>query len=363
MSISYLRNSPAARALHRYLKRALGVFRWGATTARILLPAFGEKKRRLLVVYDLSSQPFSVGDTLVFQEASLVLRELHGLDVVDFAIVYDPRNPVISDQAFARIDADSFLFHLSSVIPAAQVNPHLGSLLLLDSHEFLESLIADNAITYQVWPPFGLYAGREYLFYHCFNELFYSYFMEHGALPKLTSRPAARLWAEQFIKQHVQSSFTASVQLRRNPNNPVRDSKHDSWLPFFRYCADRYPIKFIVICSASEVDARFRGLPNVVLAKDYLTNLEQDLALIEAASLHMGAASGPSAIAQFNRKPYCIFSWKINPALFRGITRDGRRHHFYFSTDLQSWITEEETTESLITEFEHIWSHLNMKSL
>jgi hypothetical protein len=78
----------------------------------------------------------------------------------------------MSYPVFSHIDAGSFLFHLSSILPAAQVNPRLGSVFVLDSRRFLESLIAGNAGDYQVWPSMGLYAGREYLLYHCFNDLF-----------------------------------------------------------------------------------------------------------------------------------------------------------------------------------------------
>ena len=47
-------------------------------------------KRRLLSIYDLNNQPYSVGDVLLFQEASLVLRKKYGLYQIDFAFVYDP---------------------------------------------------------------------------------------------------------------------------------------------------------------------------------------------------------------------------------------------------------------------------------
>jgi hypothetical protein len=350
----YLRNQPAVRALQRYAKRALGVFRWSMAGARAT--AGQGTGKRLLVVYDLASQPFSVGDILVFQEASLVLCERHGLQTVDFAVVYDPEKPVMSYPVFSHIDAGSFLFHLSSILPAAQVNPRLGSVLVLDSRRFLESLIAGNGGDYRVWPSMGLYAGREYLLYHCFNELFHDFYRERGALPNLASRPAARRWAESFIAKHAGSQAAVSVQLRRNPVNPERNSDYDSWLAFFAHCAGRYPVKFIVICSASELDPRLDRAPNVVVAKHHHTTLEQDLALIEAAAIHMGAASGPGTIAQFNRKPYCIFAWKINPALFRGVTRNGHRYRFSFATDLQSWLVDRETPESLVAEFERMWA-------
>ena len=139
------------------------MLRWGGAAvsgaAGIPLPA-----RRLLIIYDFSSQPFSIGDILIFQEASLVLRERHGLGKVDFALVYDPQSPVVPDPAFKNVDTESFLFHLSSVLPAAQVNPHLGSVFLLDSHRQLERHVANNAEEYIVWPSRNQYASREYLF-------------------------------------------------------------------------------------------------------------------------------------------------------------------------------------------------------
>src|SRR5882762_3010025 len=49
--------------------------------------------RRVLLIYDTCSQPFNIGDILIMQEGSLVLRARHGIDLVDFAIVYDPKYP------------------------------------------------------------------------------------------------------------------------------------------------------------------------------------------------------------------------------------------------------------------------------
>lgn len=295
---------------------------------------------------------------LIFQEAALVLREMHGINVVDFALVYEPSNPVVADPAFSHINADNFSLHLSTVLPTVQFNRYLGSLLIFDSHGFLDSFIADNARVYHTWPPRILYAGREYLFYYCLNTLFYGFFEERGYLPALIPREVVRTWARGFIREHAGSLSAATVQLRKNSKTPERNSKYDCWLEFFRYCAEKRPIKFFVICAPSEIDPRLRQLPNVVVAKDHFTTLEQDLALIETADFHMGTASGPSTIAQFNRKPYCVFSWKINPELFRGVTRHNHRHRFYFSTEFQNWISDEETTESLISEFEYLLAGL-----
>jgi hypothetical protein len=335
-------------------RRALGIARWASTAAGILAQD-KTSSRRLLIVYDLSAQPFSVGDILIFQEASLVLRERFRLHLIDFAIVFDPRQPVVADPAFRSIDAESFLFHLSYVLPAAQFNAHVGSLFLFDSHRQLESFIAESGERYRTWPDLGLYASREYLFYRCFNELFHEHYTQHGALPPLQPRPAAAAWARRFLEEHAPGRVAVTVQLRRNPANPPRDSRYDEWIAFLEYCASRYPVTFFVICAHAEIDPRLRGTPNVVVVKDYATGLEQDLALIAAAHFHMGAASGPGTIAQFNVKPYCIFGWKVRLDLLEHVVQEDHRHRFLFSGPLQNWIMQEESCALLVSEFERLW--------
>jgi hypothetical protein len=315
---------------------------------------------RLLLIYDFSSQPFSVGDILVFQEASLVMRQLHGLGLVDIALVYDPARPVVNHSAFAHIRPENFLFHLSSILPAAQVNPYLGSLLLFDSHRRLESYVADNIEDYYVWPSLGDYASRDYLFYFCFKRLFADFHIRHGALPKLHSRPAVSAWASQFLREHVAGDIPVSVQLRRNQANSARNSDYDEWSRFFRHCHSRYPVKFIVICAPSEIDPAMRELPNVVLAKDLHTSLEQDLGLIEVSRMHMGASSGPGTMAIFNDKPYCMFGFDIGPLLKDVITQEEQRMRFFFSGREQYWLPQTETLELLIQEFEYLWRSLKI---
>jgi hypothetical protein len=339
------------------------MMQWEISAFPALMGVRHPANQRLLLIYDFASQPFSVGDILIFQEASLVLREMHGLGKIDFAAVYEPAKPVVADPAFSWIDPDSFLFHLSSFLPAAQVNPHLGSLFLFDSHRQLESYIADNISDYHVWPTLPRYALREYLYYYCFNELFYSYYQQHGALPSLASRPAALAWAKHFIKEHAPSATPVTVQLRHNKVNPARNSNYDAWMAFFEHCADRYPVKFIVICAHSEVDPRLRQMKNVMVAKDYCTSVEQDLALIEAARIHMGVSSGPAAMVLFSGKPYCIFNWEANLSSIKGFVQDGHRYRYYFSTPYQNCIFGTETPDLLIAEFKRLWSTVEQPSL
>ena len=349
-----VRFNPLRRAW-RSIRRVARLLRWGGT-ALSCAAGIQRSARRLLIIYDFSSQPFSIGDILIFQEASLVLRERHGLGKVDFALVYDPASPVVPDPAFRNVDTESFLVHLSSALPAAQVNPHLGSVFLFDSHRQLERHIVDNHDKYFVWPRLGQYASREYLFYHCFDDMFREHFEQHGFLPVLGSRPAASAWAREFLAKYVGSAVPVTIQLRRNLANPARNSDIAVWIAFFQYCVSEYDAKFIIICGRNEIDERLHGLSNVIVAKDHGTGIEQDLALIEAAALHMGMASGPGTMAHFGRKPYCMFKWDLKLGSLTNIIREDYRYRFQFSTSLQNWIFENETEDLLKVEFQRIWN-------
>lgn len=349
-------SSGLIKAIKKNLRRSFGLLRWLFASVNPVIAAGNESQKRLLMIYDYSSQPFSIGDVLIFQEISLVLRDDLGLGKVDFALVYDPARPVVPDPAFGHLDAKSFLFHLSAVLPAAQVNPYLGSLMLFDSHAHLESHVSANISRYHVWPGPAQYAAREYLYYECFNKFLPAYFGRHGRVPKLESRPAAVKWAAAFFERHLNNHVPVTVQLRRNPQNPARDSNYDAWLEFFGRCMHAYPAKFILICAHSEIDARFRSMVNVIIAKDLGTSVEQDLALIEGAAIHLGASSGPGTIAQFNDKPYCIFNSVMPDKFVTGFTVEGNRGRFAFSTQFQYWITDRENADLLEVEFERLWN-------
>ena len=78
---------PMLRPIRRLVRFLGWIF---PSLGRLLVPT-PASERRLLLVYDTYSQPFNIGDVLLMQEGALVLREKHGIDLVDFAIVYDPK--------------------------------------------------------------------------------------------------------------------------------------------------------------------------------------------------------------------------------------------------------------------------------
>jgi hypothetical protein len=351
-----IKGNPLIREIGRRVKTGAALLRWNLRSfSRLAGPGGLSGERRLLMVYDFSTQPFSIGDILVIQEASLVLRLAMGLDRVDFALVYNPASPVVPDPTLAHYDPESFLWHLPNVLQAAQVNPHLGSVFLYDSHRRLEEFAAGHLHLYEIWPPLSQYAYGEYLYYRVFNEVLFEHYERERTLPRLESRGPARAWATGFLQRHVGSDIPVTVQLRKNPYNAARDMDNDSWQAFFQFCQGRYPAKFLVICARDEVDARFRRCPNVVIAKDHCTSVEQDLALVDAAAIHMGATSGPGVMAIFSAKPYCLFKSDLRVDRYKGITQDGSRHALFFAAPAQSFLFGPETPDLIAGEFARMW--------
>jgi len=319
-----------------------------------------EPYRRLLVVYDLSSQPFSIGDILIIQEASLILRERRQLDVVDFAIVFNHQNPAEASPTFHNVTKTNAMYHLASILPVAQVNPHLGSLLLFNDHEQLHRFIADNADFYEVWPSAWRYAGRDYLYYSVLNDLIYGYFMERESIPSLPCRPHLVGDAQAFYTHHVWPDIPVTVQVRNNPHIDLhRNMDIETWIDFLNDCNGRYPVKFIIVCSLSEVDDRLRQCANVIIAKDFHTSVEQDLALIHEAAIHMGSSSGMGTMAIFNKNPYFLLKAGLFPNRYKGMIREDPFLRFCFASPFQRFTLHEETSELLINEFSRMWSTID----
>lgn len=341
--------------MNLYIRRIISVIYW------LLIPAKfdGSVNRRLLLVYDFTNQPFSIGDILIAQEAGLVLKSKYNLEIVDFAIFIDSRSPKHADSAFSNINSNNIFSCLSEVIQAMQVNQYLGSILLFSNRKQLEDYIQLNMKEYVIWPSLVQYLSREYLYYTLFNDLLFQYYKEKKSIPHLHCRKPVQKWAEDFINKHAGTNKAITIQLRKNYKTPDRNTDDRSWSKLFEYCQDNnYPVLFIIICARNEINDDIRKHRNIVIAKDYCTSLEQDLALVEKAHIHMGASSGPSTMAFFSDKPYCIFKWDGIDYLYKELKSSNNKYYFNFSFDTQRLIKEKETPNLLISEFKDLWNYI-----
>jgi len=326
--------------------------------------SYAKNKKRILIIYDTSCQPFSVGDILLFQEASLALRKECKVDFIDFAIICNHKKPTSSDPAFKSITKDNSTYHLASILPIVQVNPYLGSLFIFDSFALIESFVADNIDKYYIWPSAWKLATKEYMYFTIFNDVLFRYYKKHNSVPELSCRPFLIEWTKTFYKEHVFPNIPITVNIRNNQEFHIhRNLRIDRWIKFFKYCEKRYPAKFIVICALKEVDERLRECRNVIIAKDHNTGIEQDLALIHTSAIHMGADSGPVIMAMFSKKPYVVFNTVVGPHYFarpKLLLKLENGFKFWFASPMQKYLKGIETTNLLITEFENMWKSLDM---
>lgn len=277
----------------------------------------------LLLVYDFSTQPFSVGDILAYQEMSLCLCKENGITEIDFVFTYDPRHPVQRTSAFRHINPDNFDQYLPKLLPVAHVNPLVRS---VEVRTHTQGLPKSD----MVWP----LRSKGYLFYEIM-EYVLRHFKMFGEIPKLSCKP-------EPLKKAALGDFV-SVQLRRNPYNGRRDSSYFAWRQLFR---DRPEIKFIVVCEQHEIDDSMR-LPNVTFSKDLGFDVVDDLAVVQSSKVHMGAASGPSMMATFSDKPYFLYNSQRGQDGAAGFKYEGTKGRYVYSKPNQ-WVRVDKETPDLL---------------
>ena len=339
--------------------RILGVLAWPFPAVAALLRWSCSSEKRILAVWDTAAQPYSLGDMLVFQEATLLLRRIHGVEKVDLCILSDEHDYKVGGREFDEISSGTRLRYILALLRVVQVNPHLGSLIVLDSRRQFEAFIGDNCDKYYLWPPVGAYVAREYLYYRIF-EMLARYYRKTGEIPRLAAGLAARQRAREFIVANALPYVPVVVQLRQNPGIDVsRNSDLVSWVALFDYCREKYPVKFMVISAQEELDRGVIERPNVILTKSFATTVEEDLALIEASAFFMSVSSGLCAMAIFSRVPYAVVKFVMgphHPDLFPAIVSDERGLHFIWATPEQRLVVEPDSVAVLIREFERLYA-------
>jgi hypothetical protein len=188
------------------------------------------------------------------------------------------------------------------------------------------------------------------------------YASRHGRLPALRPPEAMRRWAERLLHDEVAPRLPIAIGIRRNPaHDPERSSTVDSWIRMIEQARDRLPVVFVVVCAASEVDPRLRELPNVLVAKDRATSLDQDMALVASSAAFMGVSSGLKDVAVFGTRPYAILRFpdhdlarRIPDAVRLG---DGVLRHG-FAGEAQRLVARPDTPTNLEAELERLLAAL-----
>lgn len=356
-------------SIRQPLRRLQWFLTWVIPRVWSLVEPRKARKRRVLVVYDTTTQPFSVGDILYSHEAALVLCERHGTEMADFAILYDPQEPTATNRTFATVvTRENVMYHLASLLPLMQVNQRLGSFFVFNSRDQITRWMADSADEYHVWPSGTQLGARINLCSIVLNDLLVDHHRLHGCIPHLSCGAYLKKWAAQFYRERAGTEVAVTVNLRNNPGwHLYRNSRMESWLRLFKHCESRYPVRFFILCARAEIDQRLRQCANVTYAKDHHTTVEQDMALINMSAMHMGGDSGPVTMAILGSAPYLwIDSGHITESDFyqhdHMIERiDERTRRLWFARPDQRIVLGPEDADVLIREFEGLFLAVNVE--
>lgn len=329
-----------------------------------LFPAFSfffrdnlSGKKRILGIWNFATTPPTIGVFIEFQMRLLCMAHVHDADKIDFAFIYDPAKPVVSDK-YKWVNFRNFHYHFIEMYPMLNINPRLGSVFIFDSHNEFESFLVQNSGRYITHPNFFAYVnGSDSRPNFNFIRDFY---LKKGFLPKFEFRQATLNWGRAFVKKYLSGKFMVTVGIRFNfAYTPQRNSNLKAWQDLFEHCFQKYPdVVFVVLARRNEwreITERIKLPPNVIFSKDYNTNIEQDLVLIELSLFYMATIFGPASfpfltqyipfvMLQFtNPEPVFDFSWLKKGDSFPW--QDGR---------LQRLVWEPEDNHVLIREFERL---------
>jgi hypothetical protein len=315
--------------------------------------------RRLLTIIDYSVQPYNIGDFLLYLMGTLVAAEAAGAEKVDLCILSDSSRPHPEPIMRARINAKNHYAHLMSFLPLVELHPRFGSLFVFDSTAAITDFLNKSA-DYQLWPSAADVSARKYMYYDTL-KLINAHHQRNGEIPRFQYLPALQDWTQTFFRIHAPQAVPVTINLRNNPHfHGHRNYVPEAWQEFFERCEGTRPVKFIITCAASEVDAGLRGFPNVVFAKDHQSTLLQDLALINFSAFHLGSPSGPAILPVFGTRPYHIVNCDATPHLvhYGGAMElnDAGELRFTFASPLQTFGVVPETADSLWQQFEKIWN-------
>lgn len=336
----------------RFIHLMKGKVNWLFPTINFLLKNHNKIDKRLLLIWDLSVSPYAIGELLFFHEMAQILRLKYNVNKIDFCFVCNPKNPTGD---YPGITSENFYTKLPTLVSTVYINPHIGNFFIFDSNKDLEKFVCDNIEKYYVWPDFKKYIAKHYPDRDNFDFI-QKFYIDNGFIPKLDFRKYSLKWAHSFYKQNIFPKFPVVIQIRNNQLiNPHRNAKLDEWLKFFKKANKKFKeVKFILIGSKKEIDKRFKKLPNVVVAKDYETTIEQDLILSATSLMFLGSISGPNAVVLFSKKPY----------LFFGQTKMGNEtipygKNYAFATENQITNWQPETEKQIMEQFSEIYAKID----
>jgi hypothetical protein len=263
---------------------------------------------RIIGIMDYKRQDTALGDTTIFFEQLLILKEKYDADFIDICVVDD------SDMSENPDSKKNWALQIFPLIPSLnQVYEfnHRNDYNRFRLNNFHKNVHYPNR------------SGQ----LQCDTRPIYNYYNNKGSLPKMSADKSSIDWAKLVIKEHVGSKKLIVVHIRntmslKNPQDfsnmvkgktgaALRNSNLPEWQRFFEKL-DRDKYQVICICSKDEIIPLWRENNLVLFSKDLGANIMKEFALIQCSYLSLFPGSGMFQFGLFSDTPSIVYNMAVN---------------------------------------------------
>ena len=311
---------------------------------------------------DFSASFYALGDILTWIIRVCCEALNSGKKVMDVVVLTDPE--MLGNAAQPFVDRNAYMRLYLDLVMAFYTNPMLrGFNHLRDRAEFERLMDEAKENNQAMFPGHAKYAEglSTRIAAYSGHTVINRFCREHGYVPKLTTPPGYRLWAESFLKSYSPEVFAVTVHVRRREAEShifrdalERDGVFSDWEAFFDEAQRRHPeTLFLVLGKPTEWPRRLMRRSNVIILKSLGLGLMEELAMIQASDLFMGLLSGPSTMAFFSDTPYALFVQQVCAEYTAQITEiEMHATHLPFAGKEQTLHWQQPTPEALLAAFE-----------
>jgi len=310
---------------------------------------------------DYNRQDTALGDTTIFFENLLILKEKYNADFIDMCVVEDLN---IKEKPSYKKNWAKQIF---------QLIPSLKNVYEFNSRNDYNRFRLNNSHKYICYPN---RSGQ----LQCDARTIYRYYNNKGSLPKMTADKSSFDWARSIIHDHVGSKKKLIVVHIRNtmglknpeefpdaikgkPDHVLRNSNLPEWQKFFEKL-DRAKYQVICVCSKDEIIPSWRENDLVLFSKDLGANIMKEFALIQCSYLSLFPASGMFQFGFFSGAPSIVYNFvvsywknKRDPNFqLNGVLEDFDQ--FIYQSQYQKIVWEQDTSKTINFHFNEMVNKL-----
>jgi hypothetical protein len=307
-----------------------------------------ENQSRLIGLWDLSTEPFTLGGMFNLMSELKCQAEGHSETVAGVCLIWNNEHPlpagVFPPASTAMTLLPTANWQDSAVVSAMMAFEGIDNLYVAGSVKEVRKFIQNENGNYSVWPssePGEAQINHEYPSTGHVQR----FFDANNYVPRIKLRAGPTERAQAFLRDNAPSGQAVIVHIKSDSPIPQeRDACINEWAEFIRDHESDSDTTFIAIGN-DDVEP-FRNLANVVVARDSGNDLPRDIALIQVGSAFMGLASGPAQLAILGNRPYAVFKpLNIHPEFMK--REIGDLPGFPFATPDQYLFRTDPTRENL----------------